>query len=452
MPHRSDSSSLNLEEKSSLFDAVAQIRVKPDAVAHEDTDGDTFDAPRASVLARELLALFGAAADAALTDYVAALLRAVPASDGGVLAVVAARHEALLAAAGRAAGDGRRIQARQATLMLRAALAMHGDAALQPWCDVAALGAEQEQLESINSKERSDAEKDYLRFLDKIEASGLLRRRCAVPEPAALLALAERVPNFAEPIAFFAEQAAFARLRGAASFQPIPVLLDGPAGVGKTHFATALAELLGARTEVLNMAAQTCGFSLSGMDRGWSSARAGLVFGALLHGASLAPVIVLDELDKASSDARHDPVGPLYTLLEPRSSRAFRDEFAGIPVDASGAIWLATSNERARIPSALLSRLRVFEIAGLDAAQLASIAEGVFASLADGIPGVPPRLPAGWQARLAGRSARQVRIALQQGLGRAALRAVRDGASAVVLQDDDLAPLAEPARRSIGFH
>lgn len=441
-----DPPSLNEHEKSSLSDVLARYRVTPASASHNG-DLPCFLPERAASLARELLDLVWQAPDPGLAAHLAAMLGALPALEGGALEVVAAHQEALLAAAARHKDV---LHARQASLLLRAALAMHADDAQRPWCALAAMAAEQAQLAALRDKGMSDAEKDYLRFLNKIESSGLVRRRCALPDPASLLALGERFPNFAAPVAFFAEQAAFARLRGDAGFQPAPILLDGPAGVGKTHFATALAELLGTRTETLNMASQSCGFSLAGMDRGWSSARPGLVFNALLHGTSLAPVIVLDEIDKANQDARSDPLGPLYALLEPRSAAAYRDEYAGIPVDASQAIWVATSNDRARIPAALLSRFQVFEIGMLQPHQLEAAAEQVFASLALGLPGAPPRLPASWHARLAGQSMRQVRIALQQGLGRAALRAVRSGASAIALHDDDL-PAAPAARPAIGF-
>ena len=446
MPQPSDIPFLNENEKSSLSDVLARFRATPSSAA-PPFEAERFTPERATSLANELLALAWRTPSPGLAAHLAAMLCAVPALEGGALAVVAQRHEALLAEAGR---DKHVLHATQARLLVHAALALHDDAALRPWCDLGALAAEQARLSAVRDKELSDAEKDYLRFLNKIEHAGLLRRRCAVPDPASILALGERFPNFAEPIAFFAEQAALARLSGAASFQPAPILLDGPAGVGKTHFATALAELLGTRSETLNMASQSCAFTLSGLDRGWSSARPGLVFNALLHGASMAPVIVLDELDKASQDARSDPLGPLYALLEPRNAATFRDEYAGIPVDASQAIWLATSNERARIPTALLSRFRVFEIGMLRPHELEAIAEGVFASLAAGIPGAPPRLPASWQACLAGQSPRQVRIALQQGLGRAALRAVESGASAITLHTDDL-PAAPTGRPTIGF-
>lgn len=446
MPQLPDTPFLNENEQSSLSDVLARFRTA-DASGPAAADGEAFTPQRAAILARELVDLAWNAPDAGLCTHLAAMLGAVPAIDGDALEVVAARHAALLAASGSDKGSLHAVQARH---LLRAALAMHGNDQLRPWCDLGALAAEQAQLGAMRDKDMSDAEKDYLRFLNKIENAGLLRRRCAVPDPASVLALGERFPNFAAPVAFLAEQAAFARLRGAASFQPVPILLDGPAGVGKTHFATALAELLGARSDTLNMASQSCAFTLSGLDRSWSSARPGLVFNALLHGTSLAPVIVLDELDKANQDARSDPLGPLYTLLEPRSAVAFRDEYAGVPVDASQAIWLATSNQREHIPAALLSRFQVFEIGALQPQQLETIAEQVFASLAAGIPGAPPRLPARWHAGLAGQSPRQVRIALQQGLGRAALRAVRSGASAIALHDDDL-PAAPAARPAIGF-
>lgn len=204
MPQPSDIPFLNENEKSSLSDVLARFRATP-ASAAPPFEAERFTPERATSLANELLALAWRAPSPGLAAHLAAMLCAVPALEGGALAVVAQRHEALLAEAGR---DKHVLHATQTRLLVHAALALHGDAALRPWCDLGALAAELARLSAVRDKELSDAEKDYLRFLNKIEHAGLLRRRCAVPDPASILALGERFPNFAEPIAFFAEQAA----------------------------------------------------------------------------------------------------------------------------------------------------------------------------------------------------------------------------------------------------
>ena len=70
----------------------------------------------------------------------------------------------------------------------------------------------------------------------------------------------------------------------------------------------------------------------------------GKVFEALVEGEYANPVIVVDEIDKASADAQYDPLGALYSLLEHDTAGSFIDEFAEVAIDASQVIWVATAN------------------------------------------------------------------------------------------------------------
>lgn len=62
------------------------------------------------------------------------------------------------------------------------------------------------------------------------------------------------------------------------------------------------------------------------------------MFDALVHGSYSNPVIAIDEIDKAGNDARYDPLGALYALLEHDTASAFVDEFAEVPIDAGNVI------------------------------------------------------------------------------------------------------------------
>ena len=72
-------------------------------------------------------------------------------------------------------------------------------------------------------------------------------------------------------------------------------------------------------------------------------ARPGKVFEALVEGEYANPVIVVDEIDKASGDAQYDPLGALYSLLEHDTAQSFTDEFAEVAIDASQVIWITTA-------------------------------------------------------------------------------------------------------------
>ena len=150
-----------------------------------------------------------------------------------------------------------------------------------------------------------------------------------------------------------------------------PMLLLGPPGVGKTHFAKQIADLLGTGMNLVPMSSMTAGWLLSGSSSQWRGSRPGKVFEALVDGKYANPVIVVDEIDKASADAQYDPLGALYSLLEHDTAQHFVDEFAEVPIDASQVIWFTTANDESNIPAPILNRMNVFEIEvpSLDAAR-----------------------------------------------------------------------------------
>ena len=146
------------------------------------------------------------------------------------------------------------------------------------------------------------------------------------------------------------------------SLEVTPILLLGPPGVGKTHFARQIADLLGTSMSLVPMSSMTAGWLLSGASSQWKGAKPGKVFEALVDGQYANPVIVVDEIDKASADAQYDPLGALYSLLEHDTAQSFVDEFAEVPIDASQVIWVATANDERAIPEPIMNRMNVYEV------------------------------------------------------------------------------------------
>jgi len=185
------------------------------------------------------------------------------------------------------------------------------------------------------------------------------------------------LPNFTEVLEDIRKHLALC-IDSNDSIELPPMLLLGEPGIGKTHFARKVAELLGTGFGFVPMSSLTAGWVLSGASSQWKNAKPGKVFDTFVNGEYANPVIVVDELDKASGDGQYDPLGALYELLEVKTATRFVDEFVELPIDASGAVWLATANDPGRIPEPLLDRLNVYEIDAPDAEGARSIALAIY--------------------------------------------------------------------------
>src|SRR5258706_6656719 len=209
-----------------------------------------------------------------------------------------------------------------------------------------------------------------------------------------------------------------------------PMLLLGEPGIGKTHFARKMAQLLGTGFGFVPMSSLTAGWVLSGASSQWKNAKPGKVFDTFLNGDYANPVIVVDEIDKASADGQYDPLGALYELLEVETATRFVDEFVELPIDASGAVWLATANEAARIPEPLLNRLAVYEIDAPDAEGAARIAQSIYGEIRgthDWGRQFPEVLSGAALDRMAAMAPREMRRSIQAAFGNAKI----DGRSEV---------------------
>lgn len=236
-------------------------------------------------------------------------------------------------------------------------------------------------------------------------------------------------------------------IAGGASFNIMPVLLLGDPGVGKTHFGKRLAAVLGTEFEFISMNALSAGFVITGSSSSWRGAKCGKVAERLVRGQFANPVVLLDEVEKASGSTQSDPMAALYQLLEPETSRAFHDEFIDVDLDASQVFWVLTANTLDGIPPALLSRMAVYEVPSPTPDQAAGIAQRVYVGLLRELKlqNLDEALPSSVLDMLSEVSPREMRKTLLDGLG----FAVQAGRSS--LKPEDVRRKAEHGRRRIGF-
>ncbi len=235
------------------------------------------------------------------------------------------------------------------------------------------------KLGKLPQKEHEGLRATYERMLEKgpdrfqVKPSGL-------PE---MEHLYEELPNFREVLDDVKRQLALCE-ESTDALEITPLLLLGPPGIGKTHFARELAQLLGTGMGFVSMSSLTAGWVLSGASSQWKGARPGKVFETLVDGNYANPVMVVDEIDKAGGEHAYDPLGALYGLLEHDTATQFTDEFAEVPIDCSQLIWVATANDGRAIPEPIMNRMNVYEVQPPDRDAARIIAARLYASIRDG--------------------------------------------------------------------
>ena len=258
--------------------------------------------------------------------------------------------------------------------------------------------------------------------------------------------LYDEMPNFAKVLDDVKRQLALCQ-DSRDALEITPTLLLGPPGVGKTHFARRLSMLLGTGMGFVSMSSLTAGWVLSGASSQWKGARPGKVFETLVDGQYANPVMVVDEIDKASGEHAYDPLGSLYSLLEIDTASSFTDEFAEVAIDASQVIWIATANDERSIPEPILNRMNVYEVEAPDREAARGIAVRLYQRIRDGHDWgarFEPQPAEPILERMADLAPREMRRAWMTAFGNARL----DGRGAIELRD---LPAPSNKRAPIGF-
>ena len=180
--------------------------------------------------------------------------------------------------------------------------------------------------------------------------------------------------NFAGVLDHYIEEFTLAGASRPDRFRVVPVLLDGDPGVGKTAFAQKMAEHLGVPYRKISAGGAQHASLLTGTASHWSNAQTGEIFNMIGRSELATAVLLIDEADKLTPREDYAILPALLDLLEPESSRYYKDESLNLRFDASRLIILMTSNKAAGMNDALLSRCRTFQIAAPDAEQRILIA------------------------------------------------------------------------------